>query len=93
MFELDPGMPMPAQGDRSQAALLAEMKRMSQMSRNGTVSKLEQQFRIDQDMARDQLRSLLMYTERALTNEASNRMLSSMFGKFGLIQKIVQNMG
>ncbi|MGL6210828.1 MAG: hypothetical protein ACRC14_13475 [Paracoccaceae bacterium] len=93
MSDFEAVMPTDLQGNASQAMLMAEMQRMSQTSRGGTIAKLEQQFRIDQDMARDQLRSMLMYTERALSNEASNRMLGSMFGKFGLIQKIAQNMG
>lgn len=44
-------------------------------------------------MSKQQLESMLMNAERSLSNEASNRVLSHMFGKFTLLQKIMQSMG
>jgi hypothetical protein len=42
---------------------------------------------------RQQLESMLMHAERSLANEESSRTLSSLFGKFTLLQKIMQTMG
>ena len=65
----------------------------SVQSRNQVASSIQSQLSLNQEGAREQLKTMLMNTERAKFNEASNRLLTSMFGKFGLMQKIMQNMG
>ena len=42
---------------------------------------------------RQQLKSMLMHAERSLANEETSRALSRLFGKFTLLQKIMQTMG
>lgn len=44
-------------------------------------------------LARQQLESMLLHAERSLANEESSRVLSSLFNKFSLLQKIMQTMG
>ena len=48
---------------------------------------------IQLESSRNMLEAMEFHAERALANEGSTRVLSSMFGKFGLVQKIMQNMG
>ena len=42
---------------------------------------------------RQQLESMLMHAERSVSNEESARAMSRLFGKFSLLQKIMQSMG
>ncbi|WP_139163185.1 hypothetical protein [Epibacterium ulvae] len=64
-------------------------RQQAQMS----LEKAERHRRLDLLMSRQQLETTAFQTQRALANEHSNRVLSSMFSKFSLIQKIIQGMG
>ncbi len=48
---------------------------------------------VQRTIMREQIEALRFQTDRAISNEMSNRTLSKMFGSFSLIQKIMQNMG
>ena len=81
-------------GSESQASqIMTEMARQQQTSKTLLRVKAEQSQRVAAMHTRRQLETLVMNADRALANEASSRVLKSMFGKFSLIQKIMQNMG
>lgn len=44
-------------------------------------------------LTRKQLESMLMHAEKSIANEESSRALSRLFGKFSLLNKIMQTMG
>ena len=69
------------------------MARQQEKSNALLRAKTDQAQRVAATHARRQLELMIMNADRALANEESSRVLKSMFGKFSLIQKIMQNMG
>lgn len=55
--------------------------------------KLQNAHSLNLKNARQQLEMMHLHADRALSNERSTRALDEMFGKFSLIQKIMQSMG
>jgi len=73
--------------------LKLEFARTSALDRNLLGRKLDVQRTVQTKMNKQQLESMLMQAERAMSNEASSRELKQLNGKFALLQKIMQSMG
>ncbi len=85
---------LPSNAQSQQTAMIEEMIRKSAKQANYMMQvKLRASHEAEKSNLREQLSSVKFHTERAMANEDANRTLSSMFGKFSLVQKIMQNMG
>ena len=77
-----------------QTAIIEQMIQQSAKQANSLMQvKLNATFETEKIQMREQLSSLMFQTERSISNEQSTRTLSTMFGSFSLVQKIMQNMG
>lgn len=69
-----------------------EMARTGAQAQNLMALKFDGARAIDEKMTRAQLETMLMNAERSVANEESSRVLSQMFGRFSLLQKLIQSM-
>lgn len=76
----------------SMEAMRLEMARTNAQAENLMALKFEGARAIDVKMTRAQLEAMLMNAERSVANEESSRVLSQMFGRFSLLQKLIQSM-
>jgi hypothetical protein len=76
----------------STEAMRVELAKNDAQMQNILALKLDATNSVNQKMTRRQLETMLMHAERSLANEASSRALSQMFGRFALLQKLMQSM-
>lgn len=73
-------------------AMRLELARTNAQAENLMAVKFDGARAIDVKMTRAQLETMLMNAERSVANEESSRVLSQMFGRFSLLQKLIQSM-
>lgn len=73
-------------------AMRLELARTNAQAENLMAVKFDGARAIDLKMTRAQLETMLMNAERSVANEESSRVLSQMFGRFSLLQKLIQSM-
>jgi hypothetical protein len=74
-------------------AISNEMARQSEYSKKVAQVLVQTSMNLEDEAVRHQIESIKLHTERSLANEKSSRALSSLFGKFSLLNKIMQSMG
>jgi len=91
MLETLEGLPAP-EANPYAAMLRHEMALNSRQSARLLQVQMQSANASREASTRQQLESMLMHAERSLANEESSRALSKLFGKFTLLQKIMQTM-
>lgn len=81
-----------AASQASAETMRIEMARTGAQAQNLMALKFDGARAIDEKMTRAQLETMLMNAERSVANEESSRVLSQMFGRFSLLQKLMQSM-
>ncbi|MCU0909940.1 MAG: hypothetical protein MUE98_00925 [Rhodobacteraceae bacterium] len=88
-IQFQPVSPAAAGNDTSMQIALAGI---SAQSKNDLALNMRETAAINQRLTRRQIEIMLANAERALSNESSSRVLSQMFGRFSLLQKLMQSM-